>query len=57
MAVFWFMMRIAMAAGCATALPAGDWRIRIGWKEKMPPPAARPGAAALPDALPRLPAC
>ncbi|HZZ37561.1 MAG TPA: DUF4396 domain-containing protein [Acidobacteriaceae bacterium] len=37
MAVFWFMMQIAMIAGTLTALPANAWLIRKGWKEKMPP--------------------
>jgi hypothetical protein len=37
MAVFWFMMQIAMIVGFFTALPANDWLIRKGWKEKMPP--------------------
>lgn len=37
MAVFWFMMQIAMIAGFFTALPANAWLIRKGWKEKMPP--------------------
>ncbi|HZC23446.1 MAG TPA: DUF4396 domain-containing protein [Candidatus Binatia bacterium] len=36
MAVFWFMMQIAMIAGFLTALPANAWLIRKGWKEKMP---------------------
>ena len=36
MAVFWFMMQIAMIAGSLTALPANSWLIRKGWKEKMP---------------------
>jgi hypothetical protein len=36
MAVFWFMMQIAMVAGFFTALPANAWLIRKGWKEKMP---------------------
>lgn len=36
MAVFWFMMQIAMIAGTFTALPANAWLIRRGWKEKMP---------------------
>jgi hypothetical protein len=36
MAVFWFMMQIAMIAGFFTALPANAWLIRKGWKEKMP---------------------
>jgi hypothetical protein len=36
MAVFWFMMQIAMVAGFFTALPANAWLIRLGWKEKMP---------------------
>ena len=37
MAVFWFMMQIAMVVGFLTALPANAWLIRKGWKEKMPP--------------------
>ncbi|MFP5277122.1 MAG: DUF4396 domain-containing protein [Acidobacteriota bacterium] len=36
MAVFWFMMQVAMIAGFFTALPANAWLIRKGWKEKMP---------------------
>ena len=36
-AVFWFMMQIAMIIGTITALPANEWLIRKGWKEKMPP--------------------
>jgi hypothetical protein len=36
MAVFWFMMQIAMIIGWATAYPANAWLIRNGWKEKMP---------------------
>lgn len=36
MAVFWFMMQIAMVTGFFTALPANAWLIRKGWKEKMP---------------------
>ncbi|MGA8531550.1 MAG: DUF4396 domain-containing protein, partial [Acidobacteriaceae bacterium] len=36
MAVFWFMMQIAMIVGTFTALPANAWLIRRGWKEKMP---------------------
>lgn len=36
MAGFWFMMQIAMIAGFLTALPANQWLIRKGWKEKMP---------------------
>ncbi len=36
MAVFWFMMQIAMIAGFLTSLPANAWLIRKGWKEKMP---------------------
>lgn len=36
MAVFWFMMQIAMLVGYFTALPANSWLIRRGWKEKMP---------------------
>lgn len=37
MAMFWFMMQIAMMIGFCTALPANAWLIRKGWKEKMPP--------------------
>ena len=37
MAAFWFMMQVAMIAGFFTALPANQWLIRKGWKEKMPP--------------------
>lgn len=36
MAVFWFMMQIAMIAGFFTAIPANAWLIRKGWKKKMP---------------------
>lgn len=36
MATFWFMMQIAMIAGFLTALPANNWLIKKGWKEKMP---------------------
>lgn len=36
MAVFWFMMQIAMVVGFFTALPANAWLIGKGWKEKMP---------------------
>ncbi len=36
MAVFWFMMQIAMIVGTGTAIPANAWLIRKGWKEKMP---------------------
>lgn len=36
MAVFWFMMQVAMVVGCATAMPANAWLIRKGLKEKMP---------------------
>ena len=36
MAVFWFMMQIAMIIGWATAYPANVWLLRKGWKEKMP---------------------
>ena len=36
MAVFWFMMQIAMIAGFFTALPANASLIHKGWKEKMP---------------------
>ncbi len=36
MAVFWFMMQIAMIVGTATAIPANALLIRKGWKEKMP---------------------
>ena len=36
MAVFWFMMQIAMMIGWATAYPANVWLLKKGWKEKMP---------------------
>jgi hypothetical protein len=36
MAVFWFMMQIAMIIGSLTAMPANAWLIHKGWKEKMP---------------------
>lgn len=36
MAVFWFMMQIAMILGWATSYPANVWLLRRGWKEKMP---------------------
>lgn len=36
MAVFWFMMQVAMITGFFTAIPATAWLIRKGWKEKMP---------------------
>ncbi|MGH9512943.1 MAG: DUF4396 domain-containing protein [Terriglobales bacterium] len=36
LAVFWFMMQIAMLVGTATAIPANAWLIHKGWKEKMP---------------------
>jgi hypothetical protein len=36
MAVFWFMMQIAMIIGWATSYPANVWLLRKGWKEKMP---------------------
>jgi hypothetical protein len=36
MAVFWFMMQIAMIAGFLTSLPANAWLILKGWKDKMP---------------------
>lgn len=36
MAVFWYMMQIAMIAGFFTSLPANAWLIHKGWKEKMP---------------------
>jgi hypothetical protein len=36
MAVFWFMMQLAMIAGWATSYPANVWLLRKGWKEKMP---------------------
>jgi hypothetical protein len=45
MAVFWFMMQIAMIAGFFTSLPANAWLIRKGWKEKMP--AVDPGQVPL----------
>ncbi|HEX6802547.1 MAG TPA: DUF4396 domain-containing protein [Terriglobales bacterium] len=35
-AVFWFMMQIAMIVGWFTAYPANVWLLRKGWKEKMP---------------------
>jgi hypothetical protein len=35
MAVFWFMMQIAMIVGWATAYPANVWLLKKGWKEKM----------------------
>lgn len=35
-AVFWFMMQIAMIAGWATSYPANVWLLRKGRKEKMP---------------------
>jgi hypothetical protein len=53
MAVFWFMMQIAMVAGFLTALPANDWLIRKGWKEKMP--AIDPQQIAADRANPDLP--
>ena len=36
MAVFWFMMQIAMVVGWATSYPANVWLLRKRWKEKMP---------------------
>lgn len=36
MAVYWFMMQIAMMVGWVTSYPANVWLIRRGWKEKMP---------------------
>lgn len=36
MAVFWFMMQIAMMVGWITSYPANVWLLRKGWKEKMP---------------------
>jgi len=36
LAVFWFMMQIAMIVGTGTAVPANASLIRKGWKEKMP---------------------
>jgi len=36
MAVFWFMMQIAMIVGWSTSYPANVWLLRKGWKEKMP---------------------
>jgi hypothetical protein len=36
MAVFWFMMQIAMMIGWISAYPANVWLLRRGWKEKMP---------------------
>jgi hypothetical protein len=35
MAVFWFMMQIAMIVGWATSYPANIWLLKQGWKEKM----------------------
>jgi Domain of unknown function (DUF4396) len=35
-AVFWFMMQIAMIIGWMTSYPANVWLLRKGWKEKMP---------------------
>jgi hypothetical protein len=50
MAVFWFMMQIAMVAGFFTALPANSWLIRKGWKEKMPQVDAGQMRAEMPQA-------
>ncbi len=36
LAVFWFMMQIAMIVGWTTSYPANVWLLRKGWKEKMP---------------------
>jgi len=36
MAVYWFMMQIAMIIGFGTSYPANVWLLRKGWKEKMP---------------------
>ena len=36
MAVFWFMMQIAMIIGWVTGYPANAWLIEKGWKEKIP---------------------
>lgn len=36
LAVYWFMMQIAMIVGWATSYPANVWLLRKGWKEKMP---------------------
>lgn len=36
MAIYWFMMQIAMIVGRATSYPANVWLLRKGWKEKMP---------------------
>ena len=35
MALFWFMMQIAMIVGFFTAIPANAWLIRKGWRKKM----------------------
>ena len=37
MAVYGFIMQIAMILGFFTAPPANAWLIQKGWKEKMPP--------------------
>ncbi len=36
MALFWFMMQVAMIIGWATSYPANVWLLRNRWKEKMP---------------------
>jgi hypothetical protein len=36
LAVFWFMMQIAMIVGWVTAYPANVWLLKKRWKEKMP---------------------
>lgn len=36
LAVFWFMMQIAMIVGWFTAYPANVWLLKKRWKEKMP---------------------
>lgn len=36
LAVFWFMMQIAMLVGWFTAYPANVWLLKKRWKEKMP---------------------
>jgi hypothetical protein len=36
MAVYWFMMQIAMVLGWLSSYPANVWLLRKGWKEKMP---------------------
>lgn len=34
-ATYWMMMQLAMIVGFFTAIPANNWLIRKGWKEKM----------------------